>query len=105
VSHAALQRLTEAQSALVAAIDAGDVAAIEDANVMIREAVNVAHATGTWKARADLRADILDALNQADAARGRLNTLLDQNRRRLDRLAALAGSPHTPAYRRDGRIG
>ena len=104
MSRAALQRLTDAQSALLAALDAGDVAAIEDANAMIREAVNVAHATGAWKARPELRADVLRTLQQADGARGRINVLLDQNRSRLDRLAALSGNPRTSAYRRDGRI-
>jgi RNase P/RNase MRP subunit p30 len=104
VSNAALQRLTNAQAALRAALENHDIDALESATLSLNEAVLEVRAAGAWRDRPDLRDDLVLALKAADAVRGHINALSDRNRRQLDRLIALAGAPRAQAYGRNGRL-
>lgn len=105
MSNAALARLTEAQAALRAALEAHDIDALESATLGLNAAVLDMRATGAWRDRPDLRDDLIHALKTAEAVRGHINALSDRNRRQLDRLIALAGAPRAQAYGRTGRLG
>ena len=52
-----------------------------------------------------LRDELIHILKTAEAARGRVNALADQNRRDLEKLISLAGAPRAVAYRRSGKLG
>ena len=105
MSQTALRQLTAAQSALKAALDAHDIDALEQATASLAEAVVEMRAAGAWRDRPELRDDLILALKSADAVRGRINALSDRNRRQLDRLIALTGTPRAEAYSRSGRLG
>jgi hypothetical protein len=104
VSEAALQQLDDAQAALIAALDAQDIDAIDAANAAVASAVEAVRAAGGWRERPGLRQDLIRILKTAEAARGRINALSDQNRRDLDKLISLAGAPRAVAYGRAGRL-
>jgi hypothetical protein len=104
VSEAALDTLTAAQAAHIAALDAGDIDALESATAALRQALDEVRGLGGWRARTDLRARLIDARKQADAARARINWLADANARRLDRLATATNLPRAQAYGRTGRF-
>jgi hypothetical protein len=104
MSDAALQQLNDAQAALIAALDAHDVDAIEAANGAIETAVLGMRTVGGWHDRPGLRDELVRILRTAEAARGRVNALADSNRRNLDKLINLAGAPRTNAYGRSGRL-
>ena len=101
MSDRALQQLSDAQTALIAALDAHDIDAIDAANAAVASAVEAVRAAGGWRDRPGLRQD----LKCAEAARGRINGLADINRRKLDKLISLAGAPRAVAYGRRGRLG
>jgi hypothetical protein len=105
VSEAALQELKEAQAALIAALDSNDVEAIDTANAALAEAIEQVRVAGGWRERPGLRDDLVHILKVAEAARGRVNALADQNRRDLEKLINLAGVPRAVAYRRSGKLG
>ena len=104
MSEAALQQLDDAQAALIAALDAHDIDAIDAANAAVASAVEAVRAAGGWRDRPGLRQDLIRILKTAEAARGRINALSDQNRRDLDKLISLAGAPRAVAYGRAGRL-
>jgi len=104
VSQAALDRLTAAQAAHIAALDAGDIDALEAATFALRQAVEEVRGVGGWRDRDDLRPLLLDARKLTEAARARVNWLTDTNARRLDRFAAKTNLPRAHAYGRTGRL-
>ena len=104
MSQAALDRLTAAQAAHIAALDAGDIDALEAATAALRLAVDEVRGVGGWRDRADLRPVLLDARKLTEAARARVNWLADANARRLDRFAAKTNLPRAQAYSRSGRL-
>ncbi len=104
MSETALQQLNDAQTALLAALDAHDVDAIEAANAAVAVAVEEVRVAGGWRERAGLREDLTHILKRAEAARGRINALADRNRRSLDKLINLAGAPRATAYGRSGKL-
>jgi hypothetical protein len=105
VNEALLQQLGDAQTALIAALDAQDLAAIDAANTAVAIAVEEVRTVGGWHARADLRDNLIDILEGAGVARGHVNALADRNRRDLDKLISLAGPPRAAAYSRSGKLG
>lgn len=105
MSNAALRQLMDAQTALRAALESRDIDALESATLSLNEAVLEARAAGAWREIPDLRDDLVHALRTADAVRGHINALADRNRRQLDRLIALTGTPRAQAYRRNGQLG
>jgi len=96
--------LSDAQAALITALDAHDVAAIEAANAAIAAAVEDVRIAGGWRERAGLRDDLVRVLRGAETARGRVNALADKSRRELDKLISLAGAPRPMAYGRSGKL-
>lgn len=105
MSEAALQQLSDAQAALIAALGTHDLDAIEAANIAMVAAVNDVRAAGGWLDRPHLRADVVQILQTADAARGRVNLLADSNRRNLDKLISLVAPQRTTPYGRNGLLG
>lgn len=104
MSASAVEHLIAQSEALVRALDAQDLAAIDGAHRQLREALAQVAAVDGWHVRSDLHARLVHALRLLDAAKGRVNYLADSTRRRLDRLAALTGTPRTSPYGRGGRI-
>lgn len=104
MSEGALRQLSEAQAALIAALDAQDVDAIETANAAVAEAVEEVRKAGRWQDRPGGRDALIEVLRRAEAARGRVNMLADQNHRNLDKLISLAGAPRAAAYGRSGKL-
>jgi hypothetical protein len=104
VSDGALQQLSDAQSALIAALDARDVDAIEAANAAIAVAVEEVRVVGGWNVRPGLREELIQILRNAEAARGHVNALADRNRRDLDKLISLGNAPRAAAYGRSGKL-
>ena len=104
MSHSVLQQLSDAQAALIAALDAHDIDAIDSANAAVAVAVDEVRVVGGWRERPGLRDDLIQILKSAEAARGHVNALADQNRRSLDKLISLAGPPRATSYGRSGKL-
>ena len=104
MSQTALEQLSDAQAALSAALEARDIEALDAATAAVAVAVEEVRVVGTWQERPALREDLLAVLERADVARGRLNALSDANRRKLDKLIALAGAPRAVSYGRNGKL-
>jgi len=104
VSSGALQQLSDAQSALIAALDARDVDAIEAANAAVAVAVEEVRVVGGWNEAPGLREELIEVLRNAEAARGHVNALADRNRRNLDKLISLGNAPRATAYGRSGKL-
>jgi predicted short-subunit dehydrogenase-like oxidoreductase (DUF2520 family) len=97
-----LEAVIGAQAALIAALDAGEVATIEAATTTLAQALQSLRAHGAVGAIARDRVE--HALKQSDAARTRVNYLADRTRQRLDRLASRRGAPPSPTYTNAGRF-
>ena len=104
MSDIALQQLNDAQAALIAALNARDIAAVDAANAAVATAVEDVRKVGGWRERPGLRDDLIQILKGAEEARGHVNALADQNRRSLDKLISLAGAPRAAAYGRSGKL-
>lgn len=104
MSAPAVERVIAQGEALVRALDAQDLAAIDAAHRVLRDTLADMAAMGGWHVRSDLQARLVHALRLLDAAKGRVNYLADSTRRRLDRLAALTDAPRTSPYGRRGHI-
>jgi hypothetical protein len=83
--------LLSAQQALIAAIDGGDVAAIEAAHAAVETAVLRVRAQGAWRDTPELRSDVAQALQENEAARVRVRYHGDRTRTRLERVVQLRG--------------
>lgn len=99
-----LDALIAAERALIAALDADDVAAIERTTTDYANALRHVRGGGAWAAAPELRARVVEALRLADAARARVNLLVDRTRQRLALLSRAAGREPGIGYRRDGRL-
>ena len=100
-----LQQLSDAQGALIAALNTRDIHAIDAANAAVATAVEDVRKVDGWRDRPGLRDDLIQILKSAEAARGQVNALADRNRRSLDKLVSLAGVPRATAYGRSGKLG
>ncbi len=83
--------MNDALDALIAALDVGDVAAIEQATRIVAELLPMMRS-----APPDAKLD--HAARQAEAARIRVNFLADRNRQKLDRLRVHRGEPALSLY-------
>ena len=100
----ALEGLIAREEALIAALDAGDVGALENATQdMTRALVGVA-AAGGWHESPELGMRLTQALRLAEATGARIHYLADDNRRRVSRLMTLSGRPRAEGYGRSGRL-
>jgi ethanolamine utilization protein EutA (predicted chaperonin) len=102
VTQPDVEMVIAGQAALIAALDAGDVAAIEAATATLGTVLAALRARGVVGDEAGDRIDY--ALRQSDAARTRVNYLADRTRQRLDRLAARRGVTQSPVYTTRGRL-
>jgi hypothetical protein len=105
VSVSVLQQLSDAQAALIAALDMHDVDAIDAANAAVAVAVEEVRVAGSWQQRQGLREELIQVLKEAETARGHINMLADRNRRHLEKLVSIAGVPQATAYGRSGKLG
>lgn len=104
MSETALQQLSDAQAALIAALDARDVDAIDAANAAVAIAVEEVRVVGGWNTHPGMREELIEVLKSAEAARGHINALADKNRRNLDKLISLGTAPRATAYGRSGKL-
>ena len=105
MSEAALNRLTAASEGLIAALDKGNAAAVEEATQRFANAIDEVRSIGGWHGSPEIIAKLQHAMKLAEAARARVNYLTDINRRRFELLCKAAGidSPE-PAYTRRARL-
>jgi len=90
MTASAIELLIKAQSDLIAALDSGNVAAIENSTQAMAAAVEKVRAQDAWRDTADLPK--LDyAMKQSQAARMRINYLSDWTRQKIDRLFEIRG--------------
>lgn len=90
MTASAIELLIDAQSDLIAALDSGNVAAIENSTQAMAAAVKKVRAQDAWRDTADLPK--LDyAMKQSQAARMRINYLSDWTRQKIDRLFEIRG--------------
>jgi hypothetical protein len=102
VTDADIDNVISAQAALIAALDAGDVAAIETMTATLSQLLAAMRGSG---AVANVRRERVDhALKQTEAARTRVNYLADRNRGRLDRLTIVRGGRTAVTYNTAGRL-
>jgi hypothetical protein len=99
----AIDRLIDCQGALISALDAGDVSAVEVATARVARALEAVRAE-TPSANED-RPRFDYALRQAEAARGRVNFLTDRVSQRLERLTHQRGERVTHTYTNAGKLG
>jgi ABC-type branched-subunit amino acid transport system ATPase component len=104
VTAAALEGLIAREEALVSALDAGDIGAIERETHGMAAMLATVAATRSWRESPELGERVVQAIGLAEAAGGRINYLADDNRRRIERLTTLAGRPRSEAYGRSGRF-
>lgn len=97
MSLEAVTRIASCQEALIGALDANDIAAIEAAVSSLDEAVSGLRRSDDTAA---FRSALPEAMALNQAARIRVNFLTDNNRRRLNALAALRGAPSGLTYSR-----
>ena len=105
MSEAAIDRLTTASEGLIAALDKGGAAAVEEATTLFARAIDEVRAIGGWHGSPEIIAKLQHAMQLADAARARVNYLTDINRRRFEMLCKAAGvETPEPAYPRRARM-
>ena|SRR3712207_3854485 len=100
---ASLDRLEACHVALIAALDAQDIDALEAMIDDFRDAVDTVRAQGGWRADPSVRGKVAHVAALADAARRRVNFLTDRNRQRLERIASASDRAPLAVYGRNGR--
>jgi hypothetical protein len=102
MSGAALEALIATERALIAALDADDVAGIAQHSATMEQAIVRIRVTPRGPADPALAEE---AMRLADAARVRINVLADTTARRITRLAEATGiGTVAPTYGRDARL-
>ena len=97
MSAGAVNGIIASSEALIAALDAHDIVAIETSLKAFGDSVATIRSVGNWERSPELSARLSEALRLADAARTRVRYLADSNRQQLDMLAMAAGRfDHTP---------
>ena len=91
MSEAAVNRMIASSEALIAALDAHDIEAIETRLAAFGASVGHLKTSGDWQRSPELSARLARALALTDAARTRVRFLADSNRQRIDMLANAAG--------------
>lgn len=83
--------LIAAEAAIIAALDADDIDAIEASLPLFADSVTKMKTGGAWRQTPGIADRLREALKLADAARVRVRYLADRNVRRMDLLATAAG--------------
>ena len=91
MSDTVIADLIGAETAMIAALDADDIDAIEAALPIFGKAVSRMKAEDAWRQTPGVVDRLRHALTLADAARVRILYLADRNVRRMDLLATAAG--------------
>ena len=91
MTTAAIDRLIASSEALIAALDAHDIEAIETAIPAFGESVGHVRSSGGWERSPELSTRLAKAMALADGARARLRYLADRTQQRIDLLATAAG--------------
>jgi hypothetical protein len=91
MSEAAIEGMMAAERALIAALDAHDIDALEAALPRLAQSIEHVRLAAVWQQTPSLIERLKSALALADAARTRVRYLADHNQQRLDLLAAAAG--------------
>jgi hypothetical protein len=104
VSEAALQALTDGQSALIAALDGGDADAVALATAQVETALIAVRSAGGWRDRADLVARLEEILEKSEAGRIRALYHRESARRDLTAVAMLRQPVAVAGYGRTGRF-
>ena len=91
MTAAVIDQMIAAQTALIAALDARDAEAIEQATAALNQAIGTMRAHDVWRDGGDVRDRVGHALKQSDAARIRINTMSEWTRQRIDGIARLRG--------------
>lgn len=99
----AIERLIDCQGALISALDAGDVIAVEDATARVARALEAVRDEGL--STTDDKPHFDYALRQAEAARGRVNFLTDRVSQRIERLTHQRGDRVIHTYTNAGKLG
>lgn len=98
-----IEAVITAQGALIAALDAADVAAIEAATRDLAALIESVRRSGSIRASNGTKSRVDHALKQGDAARMRVNYLADRTRQRADRLTAHRGGARAATYTAAGK--
>jgi hypothetical protein len=98
MSGQSLEHLIECQSALIAALDKRDPAAIETAIRQLEIAAASLQKFDVWQSRDETRMTIEHGLKQCNAARTRINYLSEWTRQNIERLNGLRGISRTDIY-------
>jgi hypothetical protein len=100
-----LDRLEACHHALIGALDARDIDALERTIGEFRSAVDEVRATGGWRENPAVVDKVREIASLSEAAHIRVNFLTDSVRQRIEALAAARGRMVGGAYGRDGRQG
>lgn len=98
-----IEAVIAAQGALIAALDAANVDAIEAATRDLSAVIESVRRSGSIRASGGTKARVDHALKQGDAARMRVNYLADRTRQRADRLTAARGGARAATYTAAGK--
>jgi hypothetical protein len=98
MTQKAISDMIAMQDALTRALDARDVAGIEQSVRALADAVEAVRAIGVVHDPSTTRTDIEHAMKQAEALRMRVNIMTDWTRQRIDRLDELRGQSVPHAY-------
>jgi len=91
MNAAVIDRLIASSEAMIAALDAHDIDAIEQAIPALAANVGQVKSSGGWERSPELSPRLDKALKLADSARARIRYLADRNQQRIEMLAAAAG--------------
>lgn len=99
----AIESIIEIQAGLMDAIDARDVARIEQATRDLTRAIEQVRHRGRMIAGEKLKADLGYALKQTEALKTRVNFMALRNRDKIEKLDQMRGAaaPHVYANRRN----
>ena len=100
---APLQRLEACHHALIDALDAQDIDALESSIDDFRTALDEARAQGAWREQPGVIESAARIHALSEAARIRVNFLTDLNQQRIDALAAARGRDNVVIYGPSGR--
>ncbi len=98
-----LDRLASSHEALIVALDANDLVAIEAATAALADAVEAARDLAPPADPAGFRDRLASLAALAQAAQGRVNFLTDMIGRRIDTVSAMAGRAPALTYRANTR--
>ncbi|KKC25290.1 hypothetical protein [Sphingomonas sp. SRS2] len=91
MTEAAVDGLIASSEALIAALDAHDIEAIEAALPLFGQSVAALKSPGVFNKTPGLSARLAEAMKLADSARARIRYLADRTQQRIDMLATAAG--------------